>query len=319
MRQTTTLETRQGMFFFFVMQCILAHIGTARTAVRAAQLRKLSSLCQYCTNWGIYCFKRLQLTSTLIEHPHEKWWISPLKRVLKYSATVIIYYFLPRETKRNPILSTCTSEEKLTVPVQSSSVREFRLNCVFREPQHCCSWQEHWGRAMETWCQRSENLNHTPIHLLSKTPQSKKAGWANRDRVTKRQWEQKNRIKFNRVKRHRQREDEQENFFFCLLPFCWCLHHPRVPIAAAVLPAEGKVWCSVVRNINVPIVICLSLLQKQLPLSTGLLSVSSLGYRCWGLAHQPGSQMAVVLLLLPLVLLCSSKAKAMGTWSITQH
>ncbi len=197
--------------------------------------------------------------------------------------------------------------------------REFRLNCVFREPQHCCSWQEHWGRAMETWCQRSENLNHTPIHLLSKTPQSKKAGWANRDRVTKRQWEQKNRIKFNRVKRHHQREDEQENFFFCLLPFCWCLHHPRVPSAAAVLPAEGKVWCSVVRNINVPIVICLSLLQKQLPLSTGLLSVSSLGYRCWGLAHQPGSQMAVVLLLLPLVLLCSSKAKAMGTWSITQH
>lgn len=37
--------------------------------------------------------------------------------------------------------------------------------------QHCCSWQEHGGRAMETWCQRSEDLNHPPILLLSRTPQ----------------------------------------------------------------------------------------------------------------------------------------------------
>ncbi len=61
------------------MQCILVHVATARTAVWARQLRKLSFLCQYGTNWGIYCFNWLQLSSTMIGHPHEQWWSSPLR------------------------------------------------------------------------------------------------------------------------------------------------------------------------------------------------------------------------------------------------
>lgn len=36
--------------------------------------------------------------------------------------------------------------------------------------------------------------------------------------------------------------------------------------------ARGKVWCTIAGRINVPIVLCLSLLHNQLPLSTGLLS-----------------------------------------------
>ncbi len=63
---------------FFVMQCILVHVGTAEMAVWAGQLRKLSFICRYSTNWGIHCFNWLQWPSTLIRHPHEKWWTFPL-------------------------------------------------------------------------------------------------------------------------------------------------------------------------------------------------------------------------------------------------
>ncbi len=42
-------------YCFFVMQCILVYVGTARISVRAGQLRKLSFLCQHSTKWGIYC------------------------------------------------------------------------------------------------------------------------------------------------------------------------------------------------------------------------------------------------------------------------
>ncbi len=49
MRWTATLEARQ-VLFYFVTQCILVHVGTAKTAVWAGQLRKLSFLCQYSTN-----------------------------------------------------------------------------------------------------------------------------------------------------------------------------------------------------------------------------------------------------------------------------
>ncbi len=76
MWQITTLETWQVLFF-----CDAMHPGTCRHCKNgcwAGQLRKLSFLCQYSTNWGIYCFSWLQLPSTLIGHPHEKWWIFPL-------------------------------------------------------------------------------------------------------------------------------------------------------------------------------------------------------------------------------------------------
>ncbi len=43
-------------------------------AMWAGQLGKFSFLCQYSTNWGIYCCNWLQFPSTLTGHPHEKWW-----------------------------------------------------------------------------------------------------------------------------------------------------------------------------------------------------------------------------------------------------
>lgn len=130
------------------------------------------------------------------------------------ATTVTIYYNFPSwDTKGNPKLSTYMWE-KLAVPVQTRSTRDVGLNCLFREPQHCCSWQEHWDRAMETSCQRSEDLNHTPIHLLSRTPQSKKK----QGEPTEVEWQKdseskKKIIKLNRVKWQRPGEDEWENLF----------------------------------------------------------------------------------------------------------
>ncbi len=77
MWQTTTLETEQVQFF--VMHCILVHVGTSRMALSAGRLRKSNFLCWYSTNRGIYCFNWLQLPSTLIENPHKKWWMFPLR------------------------------------------------------------------------------------------------------------------------------------------------------------------------------------------------------------------------------------------------
>ncbi len=55
------------------------HPGTCRHCKNSfGQLRKLSFLCQYSTNWGIYGFNWLQLPSILTLHPHETWWIFPL-------------------------------------------------------------------------------------------------------------------------------------------------------------------------------------------------------------------------------------------------
>ncbi len=52
------------------------------TPVWADQIKKCSFLCQYSTNWEIYCINWLQLPSTLTGHPHEKWQIFPLIQCL---------------------------------------------------------------------------------------------------------------------------------------------------------------------------------------------------------------------------------------------
>ncbi len=81
MFQITTLQTRQVLFLCaWFYKCILAHVGTARTSVWAGQLRKLSFLCQYSTNWGLYCLNWLELPPKLIGCPNEKWRIFPLTK-----------------------------------------------------------------------------------------------------------------------------------------------------------------------------------------------------------------------------------------------
>lgn len=110
------------------------------------------------------------------------------------------------DTKGNPNLSRSTSEEKLAVPVQTRNIMDLRLNCLFKEPQHCCSWQEHRGRAMETWCQRSEDLNHPPILLLSSTPQSKKSRVSQQRLSDKKTVRAKDKVKQGDWHRHRENE-----------------------------------------------------------------------------------------------------------------
>ncbi len=78
-RWITTLETQQILFF-----CDAMHLCTRRRCRNACVSRTLSKhkfLCQFGTNWGIYCFNRLQLPSTLMGHPPERWWIFPLKEL----------------------------------------------------------------------------------------------------------------------------------------------------------------------------------------------------------------------------------------------
>ncbi len=84
------------------MQSILVHTGTARTAVWAGQLRKLSFLWQYSTNWETDCFNELQLLLILIAHPHEKWWIFPL----------IVSLMILRVSPKRSVFWTCEALER---------------------------------------------------------------------------------------------------------------------------------------------------------------------------------------------------------------
>ncbi len=96
MQWITTLETWQVMFFWDAI-----HPGTcctASTAVWAGQLRKLSFLCQYTTNWGIYCFKWLKLPS------HEKWWIFPLRHFIVSVINLMNYFKIVNSVRDHKLL-----------------------------------------------------------------------------------------------------------------------------------------------------------------------------------------------------------------------
>lgn len=205
-------------------------------------------------------------------------------------------------------LISSTTREKRAVSVQHggySFSSESRHTAVAAQN----TWWKLGVKGWRTWiadkfcCCQGDNKN-------------KKAAWANGGRMTEIKWESKNKIKLNR-----KRSALPSRLLMTTSPtnpeHCSCASCRHAGSTAWGKCDGGMVW-----RINVPIVIFLSLLHYQFPLSTRALSNLS-PWCIWQHwlhpRHQLGSQFAVVMPLLRLWLLCSLKATAMGTQSITQH
>ncbi len=156
MQWITTLETWQVLFF--VMQCILVNVGTARWAVWAGQLRKLSFLCQYSTNWGTYCFKLTTITINIdwtstwkgVDFPFNVWHFDKLLKLWPDNSLLIESY-----TNHFSSNLTCNMLQKIYISI---------INKFFKPAG--TSWQT--VASLRRPCEQNRTDNHTMYTAFSK-------------------------------------------------------------------------------------------------------------------------------------------------------